>query len=68
MTILYHCDRCGDTDQLHSREVVIEMVGDHPAMSQHDEPKTLHLCGFCTSVIKGVIDGKLKVEFADEVT
>lgn len=63
--IRYECDRCGDTDQLHTREVTIEMVSDHAAMSQFDAPRTLHLCGLCTSIVKGLIEGTVRVELAD---
>ena len=58
MTVLYQCDRCGDTDQLHTREVTIEMVCDHPTMSQSGVPRTLHLCGYCTSLLRETIDGE----------
>jgi hypothetical protein len=60
--IRYECDRCGEVDNLHIREVTIEMVSEHPAVSQFDEPRTLHLCGFCTSIVKGVIDRTLSVD------
>lgn len=47
--IIYRCDRCGEDDELHARQLDIEMVGTQGVVFGALTNTAHHLCGFCFS-------------------
>ena len=56
MSLVYRCDRCGDDNSLHVRELTVTQPGPGATMSD-PEITEYHLCGWYWVQVRNVING-----------
>ena len=56
VSLVYRCDRCEVDDSLHVRELTVTYLGPGATVSD-PEITEYHLCGYCWSQVRNVING-----------
>lgn len=57
MSLNYQCDRCGEHQELHVRELVVTYLGPGATLSDPEE-STYHLCSWCWVEVRTVMYGE----------
>jgi len=56
MSLVYRCDRCDEDQSLHVRQLTVTHLGPGATISD-PEITEYHLCGYCWSQVRNVING-----------